>query len=420
MTSVTASSIRLLALTLLITTARLDSACGQEVEIVKNVPAGIPAVHAVRAMTQGPRHHFFGYFGISPWDEQGRLVCLEVEFGDRLVKADDAASICLIDPRTRELKRIAETNAWNLQQGCMLHWLGKSLLYNDRINGELRTVVLDTTDGTPRLLERPINALSPDGKTAIALNYDRLRAIRPVTGYAGGPKVEYGPRPKNDGLWLVDVASGKSKLLVSVDQACQVEALPDYVADRPLWLEHPIFNRDGTRLFFILRANHNSIRRMASIPLAINTDGSKLGKWLPWGIGGASHFDWLDDQRLALVREVEPGKWRHILLTDDKQGYETLDPDVLVMDGHCSFSPDRRWMITDSYPDENRRQHLFVLNVKSGKAARIASFHTPPEYTGNWRCDLHPRWSPDSRSICIDSTHSGIRQLYVVELDVER
>jgi hypothetical protein len=56
------------------------------------------------------------------------------------------------------------------------------------------------------------------------------------------------------------------------------------------------------------------------------------------------------------------------------------------------------------------------MDVKSGRAAQLASFYEPPEYRGDWRCDLHPRWDRESRRVCIDSTHSGIRQVYVIEL----
>jgi len=34
------------------------------------------------------------------------------------------------------------------------------------------------------------------------------------------------------------------------------------------------------------------------------------------------------------------------------------------------------------------------------------------------RCDLHPRWSRDSKKVSIDSAHEGSRQIYV--LDVEK
>jgi len=52
----------------------------------------------------------------------------------------------------------------------------------------------------------------------------------------------------------------------------------------------------------------------------------------------------------------------------------------------------------------------------TSQIAEVARFHQPPNYKGEWRCDLHPRWSRDNRHICIDSTHDGTRQVYMVAL----
>ena len=37
-----------------------------------------------KPITQGPKHHFFGYYGVCPWDATGRYVlCLESDFHER-------------------------------------------------------------------------------------------------------------------------------------------------------------------------------------------------------------------------------------------------------------------------------------------------------------------------------------------------
>ncbi|MBN1481199.1 hypothetical protein EH223_01970 [candidate division KSB1 bacterium] len=37
-------------------------------------------------------------------------------------------------------------------------------------------------------------------------------------------------------------------------------------------------------------------------------------------------------------------------------------------------------------------------------------------HTGHWRCDLHPRWSPNGNIIGFNSTFSGSRQACVIKL----
>jgi Tol biopolymer transport system component len=43
-------------------------------------------------------------------------------------------------------------------------------------------------------------------------------------------------------------------------------------------------------------------------------------------------------------------------------------------------------------------------------------FHSPKEYMGEWRCDNHPRFSPDGKKVCIDSPHAGGRQMYLIDI----
>jgi Tol biopolymer transport system component len=49
---------------------------------------------------------------------------------------------------------------------------------------------------------------------------------------------------------------------------------------------------------------------------------------------------------------------------------------------------------------------------------QLGRFHSPAEYAGEWRSDLHPRSSPDGTKICIDSPHEGRRQMYLVDSTV--
>jgi hypothetical protein len=403
----------------------LAAPASQPVEVVDDVPAGLPTIASITALTSPPKHHFVGYYSITPWNaSQSRLFCLEANFGDRLVQAHDRASICLIDPANHSLTRIAQTSAWNLQQGAMLQWLptaaDRELIFNDRVDGRLVSVILDVKTNQRRVIDRPVAALSADGKSAIGVNFDRLRAIRPVTGYAGGDaKGALVNRPTDDGLFAIGMTTGESQLLVSIDACARLVAPPDPLNDQPLWLEHPMFSRGGARVFFIARGFDRMTKQIVSIPLVVESDGTKLRRLMPaWVADGASHFDWMNDRRVVVTRK-DDNRWRHLLIdTDGVEPPKPLAPGVLTRDGHCTFSPDRRWMITDTYPDSQRRQHLFVMDVKTQRAARLASFYSPPEYRGDWRCDLHPRWDRESCRICIDSTHDGIRQVYMIELRI--
>ena len=108
---------------------------------------------------------------------------------------------------------------------------------------------------------------------------------------------------------------------------------------------------------------------------------------------------------------------RYALLTDRTQDVDIVGEGVLTCDGHCSWSPDRRWVLTDTYPDAENIRTLILYHPETATRVDIGRFYSPPDLKGPIRCDLHPRWSRDGKQVCIDSAHEDTRQMYV--LDVE-
>ena len=77
--------------------------------------------------------------------------------------------------------------------------------------------------------------------------------------------------------------------------------------------------------------------------------------------------------------------------------------------------------VADGYahrePEKSRLQHPYLVHLPTSRRFPLGHFHSPPEYTGEWRCDLHPRYSPDGRKVVIDSAHEGQgRQMYLIDI----
>jgi hypothetical protein len=127
-----------------------------------------------------------------------------------------------------------------------------------------------------------------------------------------------------------------------------------------------------------------------------------------------SHCYWKNDREiLSFLRKKATGD-HYYLMKDKTQEYQLLWPE-LNTDGHCSYSLDGEYIITDTYPNRKRLASVFLCR-EDGYCKRIARVFAPFRYDFDCRCDLHPRWSRDGKKICIDSVHEGKRALYVIPI----
>ena len=370
------------------------------------------------AITRGPRHHFFGYYDKCCWDAGGRWILgMETDFMDHPPTAEEAATIGLIDTANGNAwKPLAETRAWNWQQGCMLQWVGesRSIIFNDRRDGRFVARILDTETGAERVLDRPIYTITGDGRTAVSLNFSRLQHQRPGYGYPGVPDAwESMPEPEDDGLHVIDVATGKSRLVATVAQVAAFQRLPEFDGKIHRF-NHVQFNRSGDRIGFLHRWKSPDEEVGETRLMTVSPDGGRLRVVSDHGL--FSHYDWLGDDRI-LGWAHRRGLGDHYYLFGEGDGSVVpVGTEALNCDGHCNFGPHRDWFLTDTYPDAEDRRTLLLFHLPSGRRIDIGRFLSPPTAEWQIRCDLHPRWSRDGRLICIDSLHEGSRQMYVLDV----
>jgi hypothetical protein len=372
----------------------------------------------IEVMTTGPRHHFFGYYGIPPWNKsQSLLVCLESDFQDHLPSGDEPAGIVLIEAKSKKLTRIAETRAWNLQQGAMLHWNplapNDELLFNDRQGDQLVTVALNIHSGNRRTLPMPLAGVSHNGRHALCLNYARLARLRPVVGIKGVKDTSSpGLHPEDDGAFLMDLASGKTKIVLSVAETFRrLQDRHPELAARPMFFNHSVFSRDDKRFFVLSRSFEKG--RLESAMFSANLDGSDIREAVPYG-RGISHFDWKNGREILATFRDDSGKMRHFVFADGKQNFTAIGPDFFQGDGHCSYSPDTQWIVSDRNHTDTKEKELLLFHPATNQGQSLGRFFVGQYLSTDLRCDLHPRFSRDGRMICFDSiAQDGTRQLHI-------
>ncbi len=374
-----------------------------------------------QAVTAGPACHHFGYYDKFPWNRSGRyLLGLETRFMERPPTASDVAAVGLIDTRAgHSWEPVSQTRAWNWQQGCMLQWLGsdpeRTIVHNVCAGDHFEAAVIDVETGARRQLPLPVYALSSDGRQAASVNFARIAQTRPGYGYAGPPDPWADElAPAADGVFWMDMATGEHRLIVSLAEVVGVRHT-DSMDGAKHWFNHLQFNPSGSRFLFLHRwVDARSGRRQTRLFTA-DPDGSRLACVADHEL--VSHFDWRDDAHiLAWARQHGIGD-RYFVFTDPTGEAEVLADGVLTEDGHCSYSPDRRWLLTDTYPGKDGKRALILYDLAAERRIDVGRFYAMPDVVaGEIRCDLHPRWSRDGRQLCFDSVHEGTRQIYVLDV----
>ena len=371
----------------------------------------LPAV----AITRGLRQRFFGYYDKPQFDATGRhALGLACDFTGRLQRPDDAATLGMVDlAGGNAWIPLATTRAWNWQMGCLAQWLpggGARIIYNDRRRDGLVSVVRDIATGAERALPLPVFCVAPDGKTALALNFARLWSVRPETGFCGvaDPWAD-DPAPDEDGLDRMGLADGSARRIISQRDMAPFRDAHD-PGDR-WYFTHPAYNADGSRILFWYRCRREA-GGLDSSAFTANPDGTDLRLL----VRRNSHTVWLGSRQVlawAHPPGLSPGLY---LCTDGTDECELVGEGVLTGNGHAVYSPDGEWLLTDLPPDERDHRALLVCNPATGRSFVIGRFHAAPELRGPLRCDLHARWTPDGRAVCLDSTHEGGRQMYLVDV----
>lgn len=313
---------------------------------------------------------------------------------------------------TGKSTRLAESRAWNWQQGAMLTWLDDdTFVFNDYDARTRRYIarVHGLSGDTQSTVNMPVYSVS--NHKAVSLNFTRLAKLRPGYGYFNIACSSLADCPDDDGIWCVELKTGDTRLILSLRQIAAFEHQPT-MAGAVHKVNHLQFSPSGERFNFLHRWYDGSMKR--SRLLSASIAGSDLRQLLADDM--VSHCAWIDDNRIICWARKH-GMGDHYYLLDDRHDAapRTVGEDVLREDGHPSIFRSER-MLTDSYPNRSRLSSLLLYKFENAQLTVLGRFFSPVRYWGISRCDLHPRWNPDGRSLTLDSAHDGVRCVYKMTL----
>ena len=397
--------------------------------------AGSPSIELkIEQVTSGTKHHFFGYIGqcqTIPWNASGRYILgLEIDRIDRLPTPEEFATVILVDTHhDNKIIRVDKTHAWNPQQGTMFYWnplaAESQFFFNDRDvkTGKVFTVLYDI-EKKKRVYEykfddTPIGngGVAADGSAWLGLNYGRLARLRLVTGYPEAldwSKDEIAP--ENDGIFIVDIETGKKRLLVSYRQLeKELKKRKPELDHKGLFINHTLWNRDSDRVYFFVRGGWSKKSSekdydrgdKVNTPCSINADGTGLILHKQF-IGG--HPEW-DENNILIGREGD----RQIYYDMEKRKIvgQMGTPEIFPKpEGDISLSPGGEWFV-NGYGNKNKNYYA-VYRRSDGAFARSKGIDKGA-YSGDIRIDAAPRWNRTNDAILIPGlAENNTRQMFIL------
>lgn len=366
--------------------------------------------------------YFFGYYDKSPWDITDRyMLCMKANDTWSDVSPKEEAEILLIDTQENNKVRVlAKTRAWNVQQSCMLQWVGPDyssrILYNDFRDDKYCSVILNVESGKEeKVISAPVYSVSADGKFALTLDFSRLYNLRPGYGYYNlKEKTEGVALPDTTAIWRVDLESGNVIPVLKYTDFANFEPRSEMKeAGSVHKVNHIMLSPNGKR-FMVLYRWFNGHRKYTRL-VTCDVDGTDM--YLLSDDDMVSHCFWKNDNEILAFENKKDGGPGYYLMRDKTQEYIHCWPQF-SNDGHPSYSPNGSLIVTDSYPDRARVSSINLMDGDENKKENttIARVFAPFKYDNDTRCDLHPRWNHAGNKICFDSTFEGHRGLYVVDV----
>ncbi len=367
--------------------------------------------------------YFYGFHDTCPFSfDNSKVLANHVLIPLRMPKPGEGLEVGYFNFDGKELQdyvKLGDSCAWNYHKGCRLQWVDSNrVIFNTAIGGVMKSEIVSIDTKESRIIDAPIDTVSPDGRYATTFSYERLEKFMPGYGYPYKDDCAYlaEAAPADTGLFLVNLLTGERKLLVDLKTLSRSKDVPEEQRGYMHYVTHSEFSSDGRYVSFMHRWVGNEIRlRWTRLMIYDLQTGDCFA--LPTS-GMVSHYVWRGHRILAYCRVK--GIDSHVVFNvPDVENYTCVLTKQLNSDGHQTFVSDDVF-VTDTYPDRRRMAKLFIVDMEKRTKRQILAFYHPKKFQSKLYkhicCDFHPCASIDGRFVCFDSAFTGKRSLCVMSL----
>ncbi|MEQ6118732.1 hypothetical protein [Reichenbachiella sp. MALMAid0571] len=386
-----------------------------------------------------PMYHGFFFYNCShhelfQYDPSGRyMVGMRIFIEGRKVQSHDKGEIGFFDlDKNNKWTKIGETTAWNWQQGCRLQWIPNSdeeIIWNDRSKDGKKLVsrVYNVKTKETRTLPIPVYTISPDGQTALSVNFERIvHGGCKYVGIEDPYKNEWAP--SEIGIWKMNMKTEKIDMLMSVRDMAKTlypDGLPSDTLGGTLYFFREGFSPSGNKFIAFAKdaretSPGNTNTRTEGFSMDLNGGNVKYLYKEP------SHHFWINENEIMdngfhLKPDGSKSTRGYFRFVDDNSG-QAKEMYFEAPNGHITLHKSGDWILTDTY-NINGYIYLYMYHIPTKKFVPLDKLayklggYLYPYNPGILRVDLHPRFSPDGRTISFDSSHEGVgRQIYTMDV----
>ncbi len=398
---------------------------------------GSKSLAPVFQVTPDDGHYIQTYFDVTPWSPSQRYFAVtKLPDIKRMPLLGDIAEVCVIDLQEGTIRTVYKTKSWGPQTGANVNWgaTDRHLYTNDVIKGTSVCVRIDLENDDIKAFSGPMYHIAPDESCVIGFPHELRDATQ--LGY-GVPPVDYDHikklpvgAAKDEGIWRTDLKTDGKTLLVSLADVAAKVPEPAPKKDGTFYFWHSKFNRQGTRIYQVLRCIFPDFGHYEGsgnpMVFTFDADGSNIRFTSPgfkvWkGPGG--HPNWHPNGEYIL---------RHFLMEDNVKRFFLFKYDgseitqmskKIVASGHPSLEPSGRFLITDNRgkTDYGLGIQLRLIDFSADDDEVVCEMPTiqwQKEYPDKvWELDGHPVWNRDFTKVSLQAAPKGLRQLFVFDVD---
>lgn len=323
---------------------------------------------AVEVVKTPGAHAFMGYYDVDLMRNRKLYFHRVAKAEGRSVNPKLATIVCH-DLDTGGQNDICTTRALNWQIGARAQLIGPDcMILNDvDASGQLRAKEVNLTSGAETWLAFPVWYVGPESGLAVSVDFEELARQRPGYGYPGKIAADAA-----NALVVFVRDTGQVRLRFTRDAVVDALEMP-----RAGYLNHVIATASEQRFLTTLNITTGGIRAVHPVIIEAAT-----GTLRSFDAGPTfSHPKFIDETRLLYfdgaafcIYDLSNDR-KQVLYTSRKDGHPT------------QISPNA--ILSDTYPNRFSDMEVYLYDGAHRTLARVSN---PPWYTGDLRCDLHPRY----------------------------